>query len=88
LAVVSCLDQYGLVSYSADRAFATPIEKKTNMPLDKKQKKQIEVAKKKLVMLRQQLAGAKQQMDDPADVTRLQNEIKAQEEIIQKNKGE
>ncbi|MDA0835469.1 MAG: hypothetical protein O2955_15245 [Planctomycetota bacterium] len=58
------------------------------MPLDKKQKKQIEVAKKKLVMLRQQLAGAKQQMDDPADVTRLQNEIKAQEEIIQKNKGE
>lgn len=57
------------------------------MSLDKKQKKQIEVAKKKLVMLRQQLAGAKQQMDDPADVTRLQQEIKAQEEIIQKNKA-
>ncbi|MEX1231851.1 MAG: hypothetical protein WEB58_16520 [Planctomycetaceae bacterium] len=58
------------------------------MSLDKKQKKQIEVAKKKLVTLRLQLAGARQQMDDPAEVTRLQREIKTQEEIIQKNKAE
>ncbi|MEX0726112.1 MAG: hypothetical protein WD065_07570 [Planctomycetaceae bacterium] len=58
------------------------------MSLDKKQKKQIEVAKKKLLTLRQQLAGARQQMDDPAEVTRLQQEIKTQEEIIQKNKAE
>ncbi|MAG93762.1 MAG: hypothetical protein CMJ48_08445 [Planctomycetaceae bacterium] len=45
------------------------------MALNKKQKKQIEVLKQKLNKLRQQLAGAKQQMDDPSDVTRIEDEI-------------
>lgn len=45
------------------------------MTLNKKQKKQIESARKKQSHLRQQLAGAKQQMDDPAEVQRLQKEL-------------
>jgi len=45
------------------------------MSLNKKQKKQIEVEKKKLVTLQLQLSGAKQQLDDPREVKRLQEEI-------------
>ena len=58
------------------------------MTLDKRQKKQIDVAKKKLATLRQQLAGAKKQMDDPDEVRRLEREIKTQEETIQKIQAE
>jgi len=43
--------------------------------MNKKVQKQLEVAKKKLVNLQQQLSGAKQQPDDPADVPRLEKEI-------------
>lgn len=52
--------------------------------LNKKQKKQIDVARKKIAVLRQQLAGAKQQLDDPAEIDRLQQEIKVEEERITK----
>lgn len=45
------------------------------MSLNKKQKKQIDVEQKKLAQLRQQLSGAKKQLDDPAEVTRLEREI-------------
>ncbi len=45
------------------------------MALNKKQKKQLDVIKKKLANLRQQLAGEKKQMDDPAAVERLESEI-------------
>lgn len=45
------------------------------MALNKKQKKQLDVIKKKLNALRQQLAGEKKQMDDPAAVERLEAEI-------------
>ncbi len=45
------------------------------MALNKKQKKQLDVIKKKLNGLRQQLAGEKKQMDDPAAVQRLEDEI-------------
>ncbi len=58
------------------------------MSLDKKQKKQIDVAKKKIAQLRLQLAGAKQQMDDPADVQRLQQEIANLEAQIKKIQSE
>ena len=57
------------------------------MTLNKKQKKQIEAARKKQNHLRQQLAGAKKQMDDPAEVERLQRDlakIDAEIERIQK----
>ena len=43
--------------------------------MNKKVQKQLEVAKKKLANLQQQLSGAKQQPDDPADVPRLEKEI-------------
>ena len=51
--------------------------------MNKKQKKQLEAAKKRLVKLRQQLAGAKAQMDDPGDVVRLEQSVVAVEEEIQ-----
>ncbi len=54
------------------------------MALNKKQKKQIEAARKKQTFLRQQLAGAKQQLDDPAEVERLQNELAKLDEEIEK----
>ena len=45
------------------------------MSLNKKQKKQLDVIKKKLENLRPKLSGSKQQMDDPAEVKRLEDEI-------------
>ncbi|MBX3425053.1 MAG: hypothetical protein KF688_05180 [Pirellulales bacterium] len=45
--------------------------------MDKKAKKRIEVLRKKLASLQQQLAGAKQQPDDPGEPARLQKEIDA-----------
>ncbi len=45
------------------------------MGLNRKQKKQLAVARKKLDSLQQQLAGARAQPDDPADVPRLEQEI-------------
>ena len=47
------------------------------MGLNRKQKKQLEVTRKKLDSLRQQLAGARQQPDDPEDVPRIEGEIEA-----------
>lgn len=52
--------------------------------LNKKQKKQIDVARKKLTALKQQLAGSKKQMDDPAEVQRLERDVAATEEQIAK----
>ncbi len=43
--------------------------------MDKKAKKRLEVIKQKLTHLQQQLAGAKRQLDDPAEVERLEREI-------------
>jgi hypothetical protein len=43
--------------------------------MDKKALKRIDVLQTKLQKLRQQLAGAKQQMDDPDDVRRIEKEI-------------
>ena len=43
--------------------------------MDKKALKRIDVLQTKLQKLRQQLAGAKQQMDEPDDVRRIEKEI-------------
>jgi len=43
--------------------------------MDKKAKKRIDVLQERLTRLRQQLAGARKQPDDPADVPRLEKEI-------------
>ena len=45
------------------------------MTMNKKQKKQIEAARNKITALKQQLAGAKQQPDDPREIPRLEQAI-------------
>lgn len=52
------------------------------MALNRKQKKQLDVARKKLTSLQQQLAGARRQPDDPADIPRLEGEIAKLEQQI------
>ena len=47
--------------------------------MDAKAKKRWEVIRQKLSMLRQKLAGAKQQDDEPGEVQRLEQEIAALE---------
>lgn len=54
--------------------------------LNKKQKKQLDVERKKLAQLHLQLSGAKRQMDDPEEIARLQKEIAATEARIEKLK--
>lgn len=43
--------------------------------MDKKAKKRIDLLNQRLQKLRQQLSGARKQMDDPQDVKRLENEL-------------
>lgn len=45
--------------------------------MDKKDKKRIEVLQQKIAKLQQQLAGAKKQPDDPAEVPRLEQALAA-----------
>lgn len=45
------------------------------MTHNKKQKKQLELARKKKGDLQQRLAGERKQMDDPAEVKRLEAEL-------------
>ena len=55
--------------------------------MDKKAKKRIEVLQPKLQKLRQLLAAAKKQPDDPGDVQRLESEIVAAEAELHKLKS-
>ena len=57
------------------------------MGLNKKQKKQIDVLRKKQQKLQQLISAAKQQPDDPAEVPRLQSELAAVEAEIEKIKN-
>jgi len=43
--------------------------------MDKKVKKKTEVLRDRLTKLKQQLAGAKKQMDDPDEVSRIERDI-------------
>ena len=45
--------------------------------MDKKEKNRFDVLHQKIAKLQQQLAGAKQQPDDPADVPRFERELAA-----------
>ena len=54
--------------------------------MDKKAKKKSEVLRQRLLKLQQQLAGAKQQPDDPGDISRLEKEIAAVQAEITKLK--
>lgn len=49
------------------------------LPMDGKAKKRLEVIKQKLQLLRQKLAGAKKQDDEPGEVRNLEKEIAALE---------
>ena len=56
------------------------------MTMDKKAKKKIQTLNQRLQKLRPQLAGAKKQMDDPAEVAELQAQVDAAEAEIAKLK--
>jgi len=55
--------------------------------MDKKAKKRVDVLRKKIVHLQQQLAGAKAQPDDPAEPARIQAELEAAKAEIDKLKS-
>lgn len=55
--------------------------------MDKKAKKRIDLLKQRIQKLRQQLAGAKKQMDDPDEVNKLESDIAAAEAEIAKLSG-
>ncbi|HMC09999.1 MAG TPA: hypothetical protein VKH44_01865 [Pirellulaceae bacterium] len=55
--------------------------------MDGKAKKRLEVIKNKLQMLRQKLAGAKKQDDEPGEVRSLEQEIASLEAEATKLRG-
>ncbi|MBI1900347.1 MAG: hypothetical protein HYS13_04425 [Planctomycetia bacterium] len=55
--------------------------------MDKKAKKRLDLAHHKLQQLRQQLAGAKAQRDEPEEITRLEKEIAELEAEVAKLKS-
>ncbi len=57
------------------------------MALDKKSKKRLEVLRQRLQKLQLQLAGAKQQEDEPGEVARMEKEIEEVQAEVQKIKG-
>ena len=55
--------------------------------MDKKQKKKIQAIQQRLQRLKSQLAGAKRQMDDPAEVSALARQVAEAEAELAKQKG-
>ena len=55
--------------------------------MDKKQKKKIDVLNTRIQNLRQQLAGARKQMDDVAEVKHLEEQLAAAEAELAKAKS-
>ena len=56
--------------------------------MDKKAKKKIQTLNQRIQKLRQQVAGAKKQLDDPAELTTLEDQLAAAEAELAKLKGE
>lgn len=54
--------------------------------MDKKSKKRLELINKKLQLLRQKHAGAKQQDDEPGELERLEREIAEAEAEVKRLK--
>lgn len=54
--------------------------------MDKRDKKRIDVLNQRLAKLRQQLSGARKQMDDPEEVRRLEKQLIEVESELQKLK--
>jgi ribosomal protein L29 len=57
------------------------------LAMDKKAKKRIDLLNSRLQKLRMQLAGAKKQMDEPGDISRLEKEIADVHAEVEKLKG-
>jgi predicted nucleic acid-binding Zn-ribbon protein len=55
--------------------------------MDKKAKKRIDLLRQRIQKLRLQLAGAKQQDDEPGEVDRIEKEIAAAESEIDRLKS-
>ena len=55
--------------------------------MDKKAKKKIDVLHDRITKLRQQLAGAKKQLDDPEEVERLERDIATAQAELDKIKA-
>lgn len=55
--------------------------------MNRKVKKKLETARQRLQLLRQQLAGAKRQDDEPGEVERLEREIASIEAEVEKLKA-
>jgi DNA-binding FrmR family transcriptional regulator len=55
--------------------------------MDKKVKKKIDTLNLRLQTLRRQLAGAKQQMDDPQELKHIQDQVAAAEAELARLKG-
>jgi hypothetical protein len=55
--------------------------------MDKKAKKRIDLLNKKVADIRQRLAGARKQMDDPGEVAQLESELAAAQQEIEKLKA-
>lgn len=55
--------------------------------MDKKTKKKIDIFQKRLQKLKQQVAGAKQQDDEPGEIKRLEAEIHQADLEIEKLKS-
>ena len=55
--------------------------------MDKKDKKRIDVLNQKLQKLRQQLSGARKQMDDADEVRRLESQVAEAELELQRLKS-
>lgn len=54
--------------------------------LDKKAKNRISILRERIQKMQKQLSGAKEQNDEPEEVTRLENEIAAAHAEIEKLK--
>jgi predicted nucleic acid-binding Zn-ribbon protein len=55
--------------------------------MDKKAKKRIDLLRKKIGDLQPRLAGAKQQLDDPEEVRKLEAELAAAQAEVEKLKS-
>ena len=56
--------------------------------MDKKAQKKIDALRKRIQNLKQQLAGAKKQMDDPAELKALEKQLADAEAELLKIRGE
>ena len=55
--------------------------------MDRKAKKKLEVLQQRIQHLRQQVAGAKRQLDDPREIRSLEQQLAAAEAELAKLKG-